>query len=235
MTRFSSGAVARAIVAFAFFAVAASEAAALDLYADPTPQSTSKTCQSYAMMLALAAEGDHQFPIKTFGELREAEQAFRTIAEATPGGPYGHDALGVALRTYTGGAYRLVIEERGDIVAFLQRVRELTKLTSSSNALLAQITGTDFPVVMTSVTAFAGSPYETGHIITILGVAGSGLNSTTEIVAFNSAVKGGGSINRCVPGMQPGDLRFTAGVVSSNDFTLKSFGGKYRILRIVPD
>jgi hypothetical protein len=235
MMRLISVPVARAVFVFAFLFILASKAFSLDLYADPTPQSTSQTCQSYAMMLALAAEGDPAFPIATFGELRAAEQAFRTIAEATPGGPYGHGALGVALKSYTGDAYRLVIEDRPDIVAFLQRVRELTTLTSARDVLLAQLTGKNFPVVMTSVTAYAGNTYATGHIITLLGVAGSGINSTTEIVAFNSAVKGSGSINRCEPGMQPGDLRYTAGVTTSNDFTLKAFGGSYRILRLVPN
>ena len=91
---------------------------ALDLFGDPLPQAQTNTCQGYAMMLALAAQGDAAFPIQNFGELRKAEADFRAIAEGIDGGPYGHQALKQAIGQYTGGAYDLEIETvSGDIVA----------------------------------------------------------------------------------------------------------------------
>jgi hypothetical protein len=212
------------------FGLLTPNAKALDLFSDPLPQAQSNTCQSYAVMLALAAQGDPSFPMNTFAQLRNAEGNFRKIAEGIPGGPYSHDALKAAVTQYTGGKYGLKIEARNGIVEWMSRVRALTTLRSSSDVLIAQLTGTNFPVVLTSVTKFEGSAYADGHVLTVLGVAGSGLNSDTELVAFNSAIKGGVTINRCEPGTQPGDLRYSAGVVSTNNYTLKTFPDGYRIL-----
>lgn len=220
----------------ALFAAAlyTSEAEALDLFGDTLPQAQTNTCQSYAVMLALAVRGDAAFPVRTFDDLRRAERDFRQIAGGIPGGPYSHDALRVAIGTYTNGKYDLRIEDRGDIVQWMTRIKELTTLKSSRDALLADLTGKNFPVVLTSVTRMGSNSYGDGHIVTVLGVAGSGLNSTTELVAFNGAIKGGRGVNRCEPGTQPGDLRYSAGVMSTNDFTLKQYGSVYRILYLQP-
>lgn len=200
---------------------------ALDLFKDTLPQAQTNTCQSYAMVLALAAEGGHE--IANFDELRAAEAEFRGLAEGFPGGPYGHEALQQAVEAYTGGKYELRIESYPDIVEWMTRVSELTRLESTADLLIAQVTGQHFPVVLTSVTRFDQSTYGTGHIMAVLGVAGSGLNSSTEIIAFNSAIKGGGAVNQCEAGTQPGDLRYTAGVVSTNNFELKDYPG-FRVL-----
>lgn len=199
---------------------------ALDLFAEALPQAQTNTCQSYAIMLALAAKGDSRFPIVTFAQLRQAEARFRQLAEKAPGGPYGHVAFQSAVRDYTGGAYELVIETtHNDIVKWLGRVKELTTLHSSRDALIAKLTKTHFPVVLTSVTKLGSSTYD-GHLIAVLGVVGSGLNSSTEVLTFNSAIKGqNNTINRCEPGMQPGDMRYQAGVISTNDFSIKSYPG----------
>ena len=214
-------------------ALISSVAKAIDLFADPQPQAQKNTCQSYAIMLALAAQGDPNFPINNFSELRSAETSFRQVSEQVPGGPYGHEALKTAISQYTQGKYVLKIENFPDIVGWTTRVKALTNLKSSVDVLIAQLTGKHFPVLLTSVMKFGNSNYPDGHIFSVLGLAGSGLNSNTEIVAFNSAIKGGGAINRCEPGTQPGDMRYTAGVVSTNDYQLKSYGGTYRILYLV--
>ncbi|RVH37813.1 hypothetical protein [Sinorhizobium meliloti] len=214
----------------AFLAMVTS-ASSIDLFSDTIPQGQTNTCQSYAVMLALAAQGDSAFPIATFKELRQAEAQFRAIAERVPGGPFSHEALRVAVEQYTGGKYSLKIETvNGDIADWMARVRELTRIETTYDLLIAQLTGTSFPVVLTSMTKFGSSTYGSGHIMVILGVAGNGLNSNTQVLAFNSAIKGtGGSVNRCEPGIQPGDLRYTAGVVATNDYTLKGFP-QYRLL-----
>jgi len=213
--------------------VVCGNAHAIDLYSDTLPQAQLDTCQSYAVVLALAAKGDPAFPMTTFAEIRKGEADFRQIAAGIPGGPFGHDALKQAVDNYTSGAYRLAIEEPGtDIVAWLSRVRALTTLDGSADALIGKLTGTSFPVVLTSVTKFGDSSYATGHILSVLGVIGSGINSSTQLLAFNSAIKGeGGSVNRCEPGTQPGDERYKAGVVATNNFVLKQFP-KYLIMHL---
>jgi hypothetical protein len=210
---------------------------AIDIYSDTVPQAQVDTCQSYAMVLALAAKGDPAFPITTFEEIRQGEADFRQIAAGIPGGPFGHEALKQAVSNYTSGAYRLAVEYPGtDLVAWLSRVRALTTLDGSADALIGRLTGQKFPVVLTSVTRFGDSTYPR-HIMSILGLIGSGLNSNTQLLAFNSAIKGqGGSVNRCVSGTQPGDERYKAGVVSTNNFTLNEFnfgqGPKYVIMHL---
>jgi hypothetical protein len=164
---------------------------------------------------------------------RKAEADFRKIASETPGGPFGHDALKQAVTKYTAGAYRLVVEYPGsDIVQWVSRVRALTTLDASADALIGKLTGTKFPVALTSVTNLNQSPYN-GHIVAVLGVFGSGLNSNTQLLTFNSAIKGqGGTVNRCESGTQPGDMRYQAGVVATNNFELKLFSGKYVIMHL---
>lgn len=222
MTTFRTGILA---VAVTIALSPAPHALALDLFEDIKPQATTQTCQSYAIMLALAALGDDAFPINNFEELRDAEKEFRAVAEGVSGGPYGHDALKKAVSQYTSGAYDLVIETGiSDLPSYMQRVKELTRLTSTGDALIADLTGSDFVVVLSSFTRIATSNYATGHIVAILGVAGSGLDSSSQLLMFNSAIKGqGGSVNMCAPGDEPGDYKYQAGVVLTNDFELKSF------------
>lgn len=210
-----------------------SDLKAIDLYKDTVPQAQLDTCQSYSIILAIASKGDPSFPIANFAALRKAEEDFRSIANQIPGGPFGHDALKQAVTKYTSGAFRLVVEYPGaDIVQWISRVRALTTLESTADALVGKLNGTKFPVVLTSVTKLNQSTYD-GHIIAVLGVLGSGLNSDTQLLAFNSAIKGqGGSVNRCEPGTQPGDMRYQAGVVATNNFELKQWSAKYVIMHI---
>lgn len=217
----------------AVLCVSPEELKAIDLYKDTMPQAQLDTCQSYSIVLALAAKGDAAFPISDFTQLRKAEADFRKIANETPGGPFGHDALKQAVAKYTGGAYRLVVEYPGsDIVQWMSRVRALTTLNGSADGLIGQLTGTKFPVALTSVTRLNQSTYD-GHIVAVLAVLGSGINSNTQLLAFNSAIKGqGGSVNRCEAGTQPGDMRYQAGVIATNNFDLKMFSNKYVIMHL---
>mgnify|MGYP000341973833 CR=1 FL=1 len=78
---------------------------------------------------------------------------------------------------------------------------------------------------LTSVTKLEDSSYP-GHIVTIVGVIGTGLNSNTKLIAFNSAIKSdSGSVNYCSTDNQPGDSQYKAGVITTNNFTLKTFDG----------
>ncbi len=225
------------MVSAVLFGAMLSSSSAIDLFADPYPQSTTKTCQSYSLALALAALGDPAIPIRSFEELRTAEKQIRDILKHQPNGPLSHESWKTGVPIFTSNRYRLKIETFGsDYVKWINRVKELTVLTSTGDALIASLTGQSFPVVLTSVSVIESSTYDSGHIISILGVAGSGLNSSTKIVAFNSAIKGlGGAINMCVDGSslgsEPGDQIYTAGVFETNDFKLKSFSpGGYRLL-----
>jgi hypothetical protein len=89
--------------------VLSTNAHAIDLYSDTVPQAQVDTCQSYAMVLALAAKGDPAFQITTFKEIRQGEADFRQTAANIPGGPFGHEALKQAVNNYTSGAYRLAV------------------------------------------------------------------------------------------------------------------------------
>jgi hypothetical protein len=222
----------RCAFAFGLALLCAHPVLALDLFKDTLPQADTKSCQSYSMALALNQLGDPEYKFDTFQALRDAEGKFLDILTAK-GDQFNHNNWVKAVEEFTQDAYTLKIETHPDLVAWMGRVKELTSQTSTTDVLLSQITGNDFPVVLTSVTNFAGSSYKDGHIIAVLGIAGSGLDSTTEIVAFNGGIKGQNNVNRCEAGQQPGDLKYSAGVVSSNSFALKDFQG-FRILRIVP-
>jgi hypothetical protein len=223
-----------AALAAAVVCTFAGEARAIDLYKDTVPQAQLDTCQSYSIMLALAAKGDAAFPIGNFATLRKAEADFRQIANGIQGGPFGHEAMKQAVTNYTSGVYRLVVEYPAtDIVQWISRVRALTALDATADALIGKLTGTKFPVALTSVKKLNGSSYSTGHIVAVLGVYGSGLNSNTQLLAFNSAIKGqGGSVNRCEPGTQPGDMKYQAGVLATNNYELSVFSSKYVIMHL---
>ena len=119
-------------LAAGFLCALSDELKAIDLYKDTVPQAQLDTCQSYSIILALSAKGDPAFPIANFAAIRKAEADFRKIANETPGGPFGHEALKQAVAKYTSGAYRL------DIVQWMSRVRALTTLDPSADALIGK-------------------------------------------------------------------------------------------------
>lgn len=208
----------------------AAPSAALDLYVDTLPQSTSQTCQSYSAMLALAARKDPALPIDTFDELRAHENEFRKIlTQIDPNGVYAHTNWKLAMEKLTGGKYTLKIRYIPSITDWMTAVRDATTMSSDIGAFMSTLSGGRMDVVLTSVKTIDGSTYggSTGsHIITVLGLSGSGLNSATQLIAFNSAIKGQGSTaNSCSTNGQPGDMRYKAGVVQTNNFTLTDFSG----------
>lgn len=200
-------------------------AQALDLFESAKPQSTGHTCQSYAPILALAALSDPAFEISTFAELRQLETDFRSILTSISGGnTTTHTFWPKTMEQLTGGQYTIDLKYESDLVKYLGEMRDQTALSSDLGSLIGQLSGVPFATVMTSVFAFDGSAYKKGHIITVMGVKGSGVNSDTQLIAFNSAIKGqGGSVNQCAPGDQPGDHSYKAGVVASNSFIPKAF------------
>ncbi|MEW8052646.1 MAG: hypothetical protein AB2809_19985 [Candidatus Thiodiazotropha sp.] len=206
--------------------LSATSSKAIDLFVDAVPQAQNNTCQSYASVLALAAKGDPAFPVSTFAELRQLEADFRAILESLDSGtPYTHTNWPKAMEQLTGGVYTFKIEYKEDIVAWMSNVREATTMSDNVSVAVSVLTGKGFDTVLTSVDAIDGSQYG-GHIVTILGVAGSGVNSETQLIAFNSAIKGhGGSVNMCSPGNQPGDKHYRAGVVETQNFQLRTFPG----------
>lgn len=219
-------------------------AVALDLFSDALPQSTGQTCQSYAAALALAAKGDPAFPINTFGELREIEAEFRRLVTAY-GNPYLHDNWPKAMSDLTGGKYTFSIDRNTtDIGDWMVRVRDATDIETDADLMIGQLTGTNFEMVLTSVYSLDGSDYSRidgngnrvgGHIIAVMGLLGSGIDSNTELVAFNSAIKGqGGSGVMCDDSFMATstDLKYQAGVITTNDFELKPFTG-YLFMKLV--
>ena len=217
-------------------------AIAIDLFSDTKPQSTGKTCQSYAAALALAAKGDPSFPIETFSQLRDVEQEFRKLASKTVDGkkrnPYDHQNWVLAMSELTSGKYTFERSyNKTNIVDWLAAVNIATTIDSDIDLLLARISGTSFDVALTSVWSLEDSSYSTGHIITVLGVIGSGIDSNTEIVAFNSAIKGEQVDGvMCTPDTLPGDERYSAGVVTTNNYVLKGFpkeSTNYLFMRLV--
>lgn len=211
----------------------ASPAWAIDLYVGAMPQAQTNTCQSYASVLALAAQKDSAFPINTFAELRALEAEFRRILESLDSGtPYTHTNWPKAMEQLTAGIYTFELRYERDLVAWMTDVRNATTLSSDVAAAIATLTGSGFDAVLTSVVAIDESVYS-GHIVSVLGVAGSGISSDTQLIAFNSAIKGqGGSVNMCSPGDQPGDMRYQAGVVETASFRLREFGSGYLLMRL---
>ena len=134
----------------------------------------------------------------------------------------------------TSNVYTLKRAYKDDITVWMQTVRNRTTLSDDIDAAIATLTGGPIETVLTSVHSINGSSYSEGHIVSVLALAGNGLNSATQLIAFNSAIKGqGGAINECAPGNQPGDYRYTAGVVQTNNFQLKFFDGSgYAILTL---
>lgn len=224
----------RKIVVSALLYLFASYATAIDLFKDARPQSTGRTCQSYAAALALAAKADPAFPIFTFAELRNTEQQFRTYAESH-GNPLNHETWDKAMSDLTSGKYTFErTYAHTDIVSWLSAIKTATTIESNVDLLVSQLGGSNFDVVLTSVYSLAGSQYASGHIISVLGVIGSGIDSNTELVAFNSAIKGGDRTGvMCTPDSLPGDERYSAGIISSSDFRLKGYPDKFLFMRLV--
>ena len=111
-----------------------------------------------------------------------------------------------------------------NVVDWLAAVNAVTTIDSDIDLLLSRMSGTNFEVALTSVESLGGSTYSTGHIVTVLGVIGSGIDSNTKIVAFNSAIKGEDVDGiMCTPDTLPGDERYSAGVVTTSNYILKGF------------
>ena len=206
----------------------------IDIYSDALPQSTGKTCQSYAAALALAGKSDSQFPINSFVDLRQTEQEFRAYAESH-GNPLSHIVWDQAMLDLTNGKYTFQRDyPTSDLVDWLAIVRGYTSIDSEIDILVSRMSGGPIDMVLTSVYDIAGSNYSTGHIVSVMGFIGSGLNSNTELVAFNSAIKGGPTATiMCNENTEPGDFRYKAGVLNTNDFRLKGFDQNFLIMRLV--
>ena len=63
----------------------------------------------------------------------------------------------------------------------------------------------------------------------ILGIESS-YNSKVTTLFFNSAIKGSGRKNSCDQNDVQGDYRYKAGLIKTDNFTLKSFGGSYLLM-----
>ena len=213
-----------------FLVFSASEISAIELFEDNKPQSTTDSCQSYSAVLALASINDPIFPINNFEELRAAELGFRTILESLPGDPELHTNWPEAMKRFTSNRYTFKLEYVKELSDWVNRARSQTRSYSSLSNVIGSYSQGE--VVLTSVTGLAGSVYG-GHIVSVLGVSGTGMNSNTRVMAFNSAIKGqGDSINRCSPGDQPGDYLYKAGVIETKDFNFRDFGSGFLFMTL---
>ena len=192
----------------------------VDLYFDTKPQAETNTCQSYSSILSLAMKRDERFQIDTFEELRELEKSFSRILRETEGSPYLHSKWPKAMEAITGGAYTFELKYETDIIRWMEYIAENTTQSNNIEEALSALQNNQRNTVLTSVTKLGESEYD-GHIITVLGMAGTGLDSTTRLIAFNSAIKGtSGAVYTCNAGNEPGDEKYQAGVIETNSFSL---------------
>lgn len=214
-------------------------AQAIDLFSDHLPQSYNNTCQSQAIMLALAIEGHPAFPMANAGELREAELAFRQIVEAIAANDpelsvRHHQTWRLALEQYTSGNFTIRNEYIRDSNVWAQRVAEITrKNISEHTAPMVRLTGVS-KTILTSVTHLEGDRYASGHIVAVLGIDPGEIHSSSHrhfLMALNGAIKGEDDDRKsCNASDLPGDYKYSAGVVATKRYDLKPFDGGYALL-----
>lgn len=208
---------------------------AFDLYLDPKPQASAFTCQSYAVMLALAHFGHSAYKLETPRNLREAELEFRRHIDAeaatTGQNKYSHKVWKAAFSKFTQQRLKLIIKYIDDVIHWRSEVARITGVDSvqHSNLISSIITKR---IVMTSVTSLSSEIYNSGHIISILGIDSKLPLFPYKVLALNSAIKSGGNINRCDEEYSLGDTKYSAGILRTDRFKLKKFGNKYLLMYI---
>lgn len=206
----------------------------ISIIVSPSPQAKHNTCQSYALAYALSSVSGSQYNIQTAAQLRVLELDLRnkinSIAKNRGKSPLNHSVWTEAVEAYTSNKFRLVRKEFPDIISLMGKAAEITGVSNAETLGPVFASIAVKKPVLTSVTAIDGDTYD-GHIISILGISGGGMNSQARILALNPAIKTPSTYkNACDPGDMPGDYKYSAAATLTSHFTLKPFDGKFMLM-----
>lgn len=204
----------------------------------PEGQSTSVSCQSYALSVALAFRKDPKFTINTAAELRMAEDGIRAEIVKAKGAAaeVSHEHVAAGFKAYTRGQY-LLKAQWVDLPALGSLAGSVSGVSSAAGAPPTFLLGaTVKDVVLTSVVRVGTSKYASGHIISLMGVDGKA-DSNRRYLALNGGIKVEGlpAQMACVDGVPDKPSRYAAGVnwLKSSEVDFKDFGGKYLAWTVV--
>ena len=221
------------------------------LILDPSPQSTSNTCQSYSLAYSLAHSGYWPEQIETPKQLRKLEQEVRLHIEAyvkefNQGKPekeklsvYHHTTWVEAVKRVSSNNLKLTLSYPSTPNEYYQKIADKTEVTSS------QILGAPISAalvktpVMTSVKKLNNDTYNGGHVVTLMGLTKdipknrSLRKMDQKVLVLNSAVKSNQKVfNMCSDEITSGDKKYSASVNLTNEYTLKNWDGKYLLMWI---
>lgn len=219
-----------------------------ELILDPSPQSTSNTCQSYSIAFALAQSGLWHEPIETPKQLRKLEVDVRSTinkyveeekAKGHKVSPYHHSTWAEAVKRVSSNNLELKLFYPSTPREYYEKVIEVTgnpKTGILSGPIAASLVTSP---IMTSVTRLENSKYKSGHIVTLIGLV-SDLPQYSSIatmdigmLVLNSAVKSGGkTFNMCSEDFTPGDKKYSAELSLTKSYDIKQWGGKYLLMWI---
>ncbi len=213
----------------------------LNLVLNPKPQSQYNTCQSYALAFSLMfnssiitdSEIAKKFSEDSINKLRNIEKELssiiETVAKEKNKSKYEHTIWQEAISRITLGQLLLKLEYINEPSKFYLRVKEITNISNAEQLGVAPSTIMIGNPVMTSVKSVEESAYQTGHIVTILGLGENFINNQSvpensiSMLMLNSAVKNqqGSMINICH--QDPGDDRYTASAFIAKKYELNKF------------
>lgn len=213
----------------------------LNLVLNSKPQSQYNTCQSYALAFSLMINSSiisdreiaKKFSEDTINKLRTIEKKLssliETVAREKNKSKYEHAIWQEAISRITSGQLLLKLEYIDEPSKFYLRVKEITGISNAEQLGLVLSTIMLGNPVMTSVKSVEGSSYQTGHIVTILGLGENFINNQSvsensiSMLILNSAVKNqqGSMINICH--QDPGDDRYTASAFIAKKYELNKF------------
>lgn len=236
------------IFLFFLFFISTNVIAVNELILDPSPQSTSNTCQSYSIAYSLAHSGLWFEPIETPKKLRELEIIVRSeidafVQEQNTSGKkvtsYHHTAWAEGVKRASSNNLKLRFYYPSSRQDYYKKVTDITGI-SSTNLIATPISAALVKKpIMTSVTKLNDDSYKNGHIVTILGLAEVASKNSSmeklekEMIILNSAVKSNMKIfNMCSEEVTSGDKKYSASVNITNNYKLKDWEGKYMLMWI---
>ena len=195
-----------------------SSAMAFTMVGEVNTQATTSSCQSYAFAVLLTLE-EESFG-STAKRLHETEMQIRNLVVKHGGTSGAHTAWDKAIIEYTKGKYKLVRKYLATYADWVSLVRERTtpSLTDLMNLTFQK-------AVATSVSSIDNSSYESGHVITIVGIDDSFFNN--KITYLNGGIKPksdtGFSDHMCRENGY-GNESYAVGIRHSNNYRLKRNG-----------
>lgn len=233
--RILKGKLAAIAAIFVFFAPQVTLADNItQIIENPIPQYTSKTCQSYSAAILLALRNDQRFQINTLQALRDAEIGIRQGIEQSArrnnhydnnGKPDpNHDDIIAGVEGYTSNIYTLKRQMLSGIDALGDYIGDQTGITNAIPFPIA--TSVIQTPLMVSVTRVGDNNYNSGHLVTVLGVSGPPSSDRTYLIV-NSAVKTGAGVKLfCDPNEPASQTTYGALTSWTNNLDFKDFGGQ---------